>query len=759
MERKIVSGIMLTLLLIGVLTLAFNIQPVTTELSERKVGVNVGYWIQYRISVTWESNDPNATTPQHVLDSQQLLFFSNVVQSVSGTNITFDRIMHFQNGTEKSYTYWVDVDTGRGSTYLFFISANLSAGDIIYTGIGEDIGEIDETITRSYLGETVEVNHSNSTTSNGYFIYGDIYWNKATGVLYELYMNHTTYTTKGEETYATQETQWLYPVGIVDVARTWIVNDDGPADFHTIQEAINAASDKDTIFVHSGTYYEHVVVNKTVSLVGENRNTTVIDGNGTFWKVMKVTADNASVMGFTVKNSSGFGIWIWNSSGNIILDNYVTDTFYGIRLDHSTNNVLKKNIVKDNCFMGILLSSSSNNILRYNKMTDNPENFGVWATSLPNFINDVDNSNKVDGKAIYYWVNRGDSQIPMDAGFVAVVNSSNIVVKNLILANNDHGIYFAYTNNSYIENNTIISNTYGIDMFQSFNNTISSNVVLQNTIGISMRFISNNNIVRDNSVIASSNGVYLYKSNGNRIIGNTIRNSRNYGIDFKESNSNSFHHNNLISNNKNVSPYTTGANLWDDGYPSGGNYWSDYTGVDLYNGPFQNETGSDGIGDDPYVIDESNQDNYPLMEPWSHVEVVDANIDIDPDTLNLRSKGKWITAFIGLPVGYDVADINRTSILLNDTIPDDSFWVDKPLQSVIGDYDEDGIPDLMVKFDRAKVIKLISDAISSSNNKFMEVALTLTGQFFDGTYFQGNDTIRIVSPYEQKSHKYTFTPI
>lgn len=65
----------------------------------------------------------------------------------------------------------------------------------------------------------------------------------------------------------------------------------------------------------------------------------------------------------------------------------------------------------------------------------------------------------------------------------------------------------------------------------------------------------------------------------------------------------------------------------------------------------------------------------------------------------------------------------------------------------------------MVKFGRAKVIKLISDAISSSNNKFKEVTLTLTGQFFDATHFQGNDTIRIVSPYEQKSHKYTFTLI
>ena len=59
------------------------------------------------------------------------------------------------------------------------------------------------------------------------------------------------------------------------------------------------------------------------------------------------------------------------------------------------------------------------------------------------------------------------------------------------------------------------------------------------------------------------------------------------------------------------------ANFWDDGYPSGGNYWSDYTGVDLFSGSYQNETGSDGIGDAPYIIDENNVDRYPLMGPFN----------------------------------------------------------------------------------------------------------------------------------------------
>jgi hypothetical protein len=55
------------------------------------------------------------------------------------------------------------------------------------------------------------------------------------------------------------------------------------------------------------------------------------------------------------------------------------------------------------------------------------------------------------------------------------------------------------------------------------------------------------------------------------------------------------------------------GNIWDNGYPSGGNYWSNYTGIDLYSGPYQNVTGGDGIGDRPHTINSNNTDHYPLM--------------------------------------------------------------------------------------------------------------------------------------------------
>ena len=118
-----------------------------------------------------------------------------------------------------------------------------------------------------------------------------------------------------------------------------------------------------------------------------------------------------------------------------------------------------------------------------------------------------------------------------------------------------------------------------------------------------------------NIQLVKAGGIGLYYSSYNNIYANYIANN-DVGISFHYSSNNKIYHNNFIDNSQQTSSLSS-INIWDNGYPSGGNYWSDYTGVDLYNGPYQNETGSDGIGDTPYIIDANNQDNYPLMEPWS----------------------------------------------------------------------------------------------------------------------------------------------
>jgi len=92
--------------------------------------------------------------------------------------------------------------------------------------------------------------------------------------------------------------------------------------------------------------------------------------------------------------------------------------------------------------------------------------------------------------------------------------------------------------------------------------------------------------------------------------------------------SNIFHHNNFIHNT--VQVYSASNNTWDDAYPSGGNYWSDYAGVDVKSGPNQNQPGSDGIGDTPYVIDADNRDRYPFMNPWTPQAYDIATVNVTP---------------------------------------------------------------------------------------------------------------------------------
>ena len=117
-----------------------------------------------------------------------------------------------------------------------------------------------------------------------------------------------------------------------------------------------------------------------------------------------------------------------------------------------------------------------------------------------------------------------------------------------------------------------------------------------------------------------------------------------------------------------------------------------------------------------------------------------AVIDIKPDALNLGSEGEWITAYIELPEGYNVADINISTVMLNGTIP-----VDPLAPTAMGDYDSDGVPDLMIKFDRATVISYIMGNIDIEG-RFATTTLTITGYLNDGTPFQGSDTIKIIMP-------------
>jgi len=156
---------------------------------------------------------------------------------------------------------------------------------------------------------------------------------------------------------------------------------------------------------------------------------------------------------------------------------------------------------------------------------------------------------------------------------------------------------------------------FGINLVSSSNNVLIGNNITGHTVGIIFEN-SNENVISENYVAGSSGcGIFLGGSSNNTISGNTVANNWDEGISVPASSENSIYHNNFVNNLDQVRNYSS-VNTWDDGYPSGGNYWSDYTGVDEFSGLNQDQLGSDGIGDTPYIINEDNQDTYPLMNPF-----------------------------------------------------------------------------------------------------------------------------------------------
>jgi parallel beta-helix repeat protein len=133
------------------------------------------------------------------------------------------------------------------------------------------------------------------------------------------------------------------------------------------------------------------------------------------------------------------------------------------------------------------------------------------------------------------------------------------------------------------------------------------------------------NIISGNIVTNNQNGINLSATcpcrpaEYNTITNNTIRNN-GFGISLGYGAiNNNITHNNFV-NNAHQTETQGSINFWDDGYPSGGNFWSNYNGTDSYSGPYQNLTGGDGIGDTPYVVDANNRDNYPLMKPGGDIK-------------------------------------------------------------------------------------------------------------------------------------------
>ena len=332
---------------------------------------------------------------------------------------------------------------------------------------------------------------------------------------------------------------------------TLYVGGDGSGNYTRIQDAIDNASDGDTVFVFddSSPYYEYVIVNKSINLLGENRNTTVINSD-----VVKISANSVNISSFTIQNrvdiksdnntifgniftngsninlgrgsnsniisnnifvesrgifmdgssnnivtgnnidSNEHGLYVFSDSNNNIIANNtidnITEGHCGINLqEDSNNNNISGNIIISNNGVGISLERSSSNIIISNSLFNG--GLSIWLDG--SYQNTISN-NTVNGKPLVYLEEKSDIVID-DAGQVVLNKCDNITIQDLEFSNICTGIILSETDNCLITGNSVSNcNGDGICLQYSSNNDISENIISNTDWGISLMSSCNNTI-------------------------------------------------------------------------------------------------------------------------------------------------------------------------------------------------------------------------------------------------------------------------
>jgi parallel beta-helix repeat protein len=316
---------------------------------------------------------------------------------------------------------------------------------------------------------------------------------------------------------------------------------------------------------------------------------TVFVYNGTYPGYVRVNK-SISLIGEN-KNTTviegGWGSYVTIRSSLVLVTGFTVrdcgfDHAGGITIssDHVT---IIGNILTQNIHTGIMVGGDYN-LITNNSIVDNPTGVGLEGGSNNNTVtgNVIESSNRSGIVLEFYYP------------------SSNDTIKGNIIRNNGCGIEIINGNNTLITNNIIINNSGpGIDIFGEWYEPPPEEP----------KKYQNNTIIKNNTIAYNGHGITLFNANNSHI-----------------------YHNNFLKNGvyqaiDDVYNYQ-GINYWDNGYPSGGNYWSDYNGSDDYIGQNQDVPGSDGIGDTPYNISgfgTNSKDRYPLIHPFGPYPELDVS--------------------------------------------------------------------------------------------------------------------------------------
>ncbi|UCE36884.1 MAG: right-handed parallel beta-helix repeat-containing protein [Thermoplasmata archaeon] len=268
-------------------------------------------------------------------------------------------------------------------------------------------------------------------------------------------------------------------------------------DSTTIQGAIDLAGPGDTIFVYSGVYYESVdpttavKINKTVTLIGEDKDTTVIDINSKTYGVHLVNVDYVNISGFTVTNANGYNILLTASNNSHIYDNILKNAGgSALGIFPGSGNLIENNLFSDN-LKGIFISSdivgnflSNSNILRYNSIISCEDRaISIQSQAHDNLVHDNTISGYEYGSGIYIYESESNrienNQISNGENGINVFVVDDLFLSDNVISDNNYGLKVSSA--SMVVENCSISNSASDDVWINDPDSLNPEITLINT--------------------------------------------------------------------------------------------------------------------------------------------------------------------------------------------------------------------------------------------------------------------------------------
>jgi parallel beta-helix repeat protein len=374
--------------------------------------------------------------------------------------------------------------------------------------------------------------------------------------------------------------------------------------------------------------HQPILINGNTEFVPSNG---VVQGSGTL-------QDPYVISGWDINSSAANGIEVGNTSAVFVIRNVSihsrTSSYYGVRLDHTDHATLANSTVQGNS-EGVLATYSNNTIIDGNDASsNNAAGIDFGEVSFNASITRNLASGETDGITFSasYNITVANNVAENDKWGITdgscLYGCSSGVIKNNQLSMDSTAVYVAYAR-ALVENNTITNSIQGANLYSGIgvdvymaSATILDNLFINNSMAIEFDFESSGSTVVGNDISGGFIGIYSDQNSCcSNITRNVFRTTEEGGIVFDSGHGASGYrvYENAFVGAGTLAYDNAGGNYpnyWNASYPTGGNYWVSYTGVDNCSGPNQNICPSpDGIGDTPFTLAGGARDMLPLMKP------------------------------------------------------------------------------------------------------------------------------------------------